>query len=119
MTRQLLLSLTLLGATLCACNGKSAEVDNTRLPPDRDPLAHFCKHMAQGPSAATMAFPAIQRQAAWAAEMTEAATVAKIQGWPAFQAALLEVGADEKQAWLEAGVKVHGLEAECAVILKK
>ena len=119
MTRHLSLSMTLLGVTLCACTGKTAPIDHTQKPPERDALAHFCKHMAIGPSAGAMAVPARYRQGAWAVEITHAAEVAKLQSWPAFQTALSGISPDKKQAWLETGVRVHGLQAECAVILKQ
>jgi hypothetical protein len=73
--------------------------------------------MTQGPSEATVALPAEQRQAAWLEEMSRAATATNLQGWDSFQSSLSAHHPSEKQAWLELGVATHGLQSECAVIL--
>jgi len=105
-------------AWFAGCGADKSEGAKTRPPPGKDALAHFCSHMATGPSATTTALPASQRQAGWLAEMTDAAKVANIPGWSSFRASLIEIEPQDKQAWLELGVKRHGLQSECAVILK-
>jgi hypothetical protein len=120
MSLHFVLSMLLLIWSTSACKYGPAGGVQTQQPPGQHALAHFCKHMAQGPSRATLALPAKQRQAAWLAEMTDAATAANIEGWPSFRTAFIkDVDHREKQAWLELGVKTHGLHAECTVILQK
>jgi hypothetical protein len=117
MKQHPLLCLALLGWVLSGCPEETSEVAQSHPAPEKDALTHFCRHMAKGPSVALMGLPASQRQAGWLAEMTDAAAAANIQGWPSFRASLVAIGPQDKQAWLELGVKRHGLQSECAVIL--
>jgi len=119
MTKRPVFCLMLLLWAPAAFSSEPAAVDKTQQPPAKNALAHHCKHMAQGPSQATLALPAVERQAAWLAEITEAAKAANVQGWQTFASTLVDTDPSQKQAWLESGVSQHGLQTECAVILKK
>ena len=119
MNKPCLFNLALMVGVLAACNDIQDPVYQATNAPEKAALVHFCNQMAQGPSEAITALPAEQRQAAWMSEMAEAATSASIQGWSSFQSALAAHPPNEKQAWIELGVTTHGLQTECAVLLKR